>query len=238
MTPQGSSPSVGVGGTPPGWSSAAIGTANGAVIGAGSRTGRGRRRTDDAVGACKGSGGTDGGGVDVAAAAAAAGPMYRSDGVQLGGLPVALCGRSDRSGETCLPATGRHAAPSSTFCPEIRAPEISPEIPEIRAPGAPEISPEIPEIRAPASTSPAVAMGTFCECGRKRRLRREGEAMSAQFPTGRGLGTNPVRRRRCAASRYNVPPFTERFTVPPMLPHEPVEGTGVPYSSSSKGKYR
>jgi len=179
--------------------------------------------------------------------------MYRSDGVQLGGLPVALCGRSDRSGETCLPATGRHATASSTFCPEIRvpeispeiseirapgAPEISPEIPEIRAPGAPEISPEISEIRAPASTSPAVAMGTFCECGRKRRLRREGEAMSAQFPTGRGLGTNPVRRRRCAASRYNAPPFTERFTVPPMLPHEPVDGTGAPSSSSSKGKYR
>ena len=223
MTPQGSSPSVGVGGTPPGWSSAAIGAVNGAVNGAGSRAGRGSRRTDDAVGACKGSGGTDGGGVDVAAAAAAAGPMYRSDGVQLGGLPVALCGRSDRSGETCLPATGRHAAPSSTFCPEIRVPEISPEI---------------SEIRAPASTSPAVAMGTFCECERKRRLRREGEAMSAQFPTGRGLGTNPVRRRRCAASRYNVPPFTERFTVPPMLPHEPVDGTGAPSSSSSKGKYR
>ena len=223
MTPQGSSPSVGVGGTPPGWSSAAIGAVNGAVNGAGSRAGRGSRRTDDAVGACKGSGGTDGGGVDVAAAAAAAGPMYRSDGVQLGGLPVALCGRSDRSGETCLPATGRHATASSTFCPEIRVPEISPEI---------------SEIRAPASTSPAVAMGTFCECERKRRLRREGEPMSAKFPTGRGLGTNPVRRRRCAASRYNVPPFTERFTVPPMLPHEPVDGTGVPSSSSSKGKYR
>ena len=118
------------------------------------------------------------------AAAAAAGPMYRSDGVQLGGLPVALCGRSDRSGETCSPATGRHAAPSSTFCPEIRAPEISPEISEIRAPDAPEIYPEISEIRAPASTSPAVAIGTFCECERKRRLRREGEAMSEQLPTG------------------------------------------------------